>query len=459
MMQRGIGRTPRRQARRGAAALAAAGAAALLVAGCGGGSGGPEAADAEPAPASREPGEQVDLTFWSWVPGVDKAVDLWNSENPDVQVKLEQIPTGSAGGYAKMYSALEAGEGAPDLAQVEYQEVPGFLLEGGLVDLAEYGAEEHQDEFVDWQWQQGVFGDGVYAIPQASGPMAMFYREDLFTQWGIEVPTTWEEFRAAAEAVRAADPEAYISTFPPGNSAWFASLAWQNGGQWFGIDGETWTVDIDNEQTREVAEYWDGMVRDGLVKTDPDFANGWYSDLQSGRIVGWVGAQWGDAILAGNAPDTAGKWRVAPMPQWEEDGEFASANWGGSSTAVLTGTEYPTEAMEFAVWLNTDPESIDLLVEGGYGWPAAADALEGSTLDREYEFFGGQKINDVFAEADQAIDRDWSWIPTTAAAYQHLNDGFQRAIAGEGSFVETLEEAQRETVADLEAKGLQVDAP
>lgn len=115
--------------------------------------------------------------------------------------------------------------------------------------------------------------------------------------------------------------------------------------------------------------------------------------------------------------------------------------------------------MEFAVWLNTDPESIDLLVEGGYGWPAAADALEGSTLDREYEFFGGQKINDVFAEADQAIDRDWSWIPTTAAAYQHLNDGFQRAIAGEGAFVETLEEAQRETVADLEAKGLQVDAP
>ncbi|WP_454050579.1 ABC transporter substrate-binding protein [Cellulomonas sp. Marseille-Q8402] len=436
-------------------ALTAAGMTALLLAACGGGSGSEEAAPA----GTRAPGEQIELTFWSWVPGVDKAVDLWNEENPDVQVKLEQIPSGSAGGYAKMYSALEAGTGAPDLAQVEYQEIPGFLLENGLVDLADYGADEYADEFVDWQWQQGVFGDGVYAIPQASGPMGLFYREDLFTQWGIEVPTTWGEFRTAAEQVRAADPEAYISTFPPGNSAWFTALAWQNGGQWFGVDGDTWTVDIDNEATREVAEYWDAMVADDLVKTDPDFANGWYSDLQQGRIAAWVSAQWGDAIIAGNAPDTAGKWRVAPMPQWDEGGDFASANWGGSSTAVVTGTDYAAEAMKFAVWLNTDPESIELLIDGGYGWPAAADALEGSSLDQEYEFFGGQKINDVFAEADQAIDRDWSWVPTTAATYQHLNDGFQKAIAGNGTFVEAVEQAQAQTIADLEAKGLQATAP
>ncbi|MEL7976305.1 extracellular solute-binding protein [Isoptericola sp. F-RaC21] len=431
-----------------------------LIAACSGGSGGDQAAvSAAHAVPSKAPGEKVELTFWSWVPGVDKAVDLWNSENPDVQVTLEQIPSGSAGGYAKMHSALEAGTGAPDLAQIEYQEIPGFLLDGGLVDLTQYGVQKDRDKFVDWQWQQGVFGDGVYAVPQASGPMALFYREDLFTKWGIDVPTTWVEFRTAAQEVREADPDAYISTFPPGNSAWFASLAWQNGGSWFGTDSGSWTVDIDNEQTREVARYWDQMVADDLVKTEPDFANGWYSDLQDGRITAWVGAQWGDAIISGNAPDTAGKWRVAPMPQWDEGGDFRSANWGGSSTAVLTGSEHPAEAKDFAVWLNTDPESIDLLIGGGYGWPAAADAFDGSALDKKNEFFGGQRINDVFADADAAIDRDWSWIPTTAATYQSLNDGFQSAIAGDGTFVEAVEDAQAKTVADLKAKGLPVSAP
>ncbi|MEQ4302966.1 extracellular solute-binding protein [Plantactinospora sp. B6F1] len=424
---------------------------AMVVAGCGS-----DSADTA-GEGARKPGEKITMTFWSWVPGVDKAVDLWNSKNPEVQVKLEKIPAGSSGGYAKMYSALEAGTGAPDLAQVEYQEIPGFLLEDGLVDLTKYGAKDDAGKFVEWQWQQTVFNGGVYAIPQASGPMGFFYRQDLFSRWGIQPPKTWNEFRQAAQTIRAKDPKAYISTFPPGNSAWFTSLAWQAGAKWFGVEGDTWIVNINSPETRKVAEYWDAMVRDKLVKTDPDFQNGWYKDLQEGAIVGWVSAQWGDAILAGNAPQTAGKWRVAPMPQWD-GAEFASANWGGSSTAVLKGAKYPKEAKDFAVWLNTDPASIDLLIQGGYGWPAAKDALSGSALDKPYDFFGGQKINDVFAEADKAIDQDWSWTPTTAATYEHLNDGFQKAIAGQGTFVDAVEAAQAKTVADLKAKGLKVKA-
>jgi multiple sugar transport system substrate-binding protein len=437
--------------RRGQAAWLSGVVLSLVLTGCGG------EAD-EGSAGERKPGEKIQLTFWSWVPGVDKAVDLWNSKNPDVQVKLANIPAGGNGGYAKMHSALEAGKGAPDVAQVEYQNIPEFLLEEGLVDLAKHGANEHRDKFVDWQWNQVSYGEGVYAIPQASGPMAFFYRADLFEKWGIEPPTTWTEFRDAAATIRKKDPKAYIATFPPGNSAWFTALTWQAGAKWFGTDGDNWTVDIDNPETRKVAEFWDGMVRDKLVKTEPDFANAWYKDLQDGRIVGWPSAQWGDAILAGNAPKTSGKWKVAPMPQWEGS-EFASANWGGSSTAVLRGARYPKEAMEFAVWLNSDPESIDLLIKGGYGWPAASDALEGSALDKEYPFFGGQKINDVFAEADKAIDQDWAWIPTTAATYQHLNDGFQKAIGGNGTFVDAVESAQEKTVADLKAKGLKVGAP
>lgn len=421
--------------------------ASFAAAGCGGGDPGAQSTD-------RKPGEKITMTFWSWVPGVDKAVDLWNSKNPDVQVKLEKIPSGSNGGYAKIHSALKANQ-APDLAQIEYQAIPEFLLEDGLVDLKPLGADQHRGDFVDWQWEQGVFGDGVYAIPQASGPMAMFYRADLFEKWGIAPPKTWDEYEQAARTIRQKDPNAYIATFPPGNSAWFTSLAAQAGAHWFGVSGDTWQVNMDDPKTIQVAQYWDRMRADGLIKTDPDFQNGWYSDLQSGRIATWVSAQWGDAILSGNAPDTAGKWRVAPMPQWTAGGT-ASANWGGSSTAVLKGARYPKEAMQFALWLNTDPQSIDLLIAGGYGWPAAKGAFQGSALDKPYDFFGGQKINDVFATADQNIDKSWKWIPTTTAMYENLNVGFRDAAAGRGSFADSVRAAQGKTVADLQAKGLQV---
>src|SRR5438128_8980557 len=69
--------------------------AATLVPGCGSSSKSPGGADAG---EQRSPGQKVQLVFWSWVPGVDKAVSLWNSQNPDVQVKLENIPAGSSGG-------------------------------------------------------------------------------------------------------------------------------------------------------------------------------------------------------------------------------------------------------------------------------------------------------------------------------------------------------------------------
>lgn len=93
-------------------------------------------------------------------------------------------------------------------------------MDGGLVDLSTtYGVEKDQGKFVGWQWQQGVFGNQVYAVPQASGPMAMFYRADLFKKWGITPPTTWDEYAQDAQKIHNADPQAYISTFPPGNSA------------------------------------------------------------------------------------------------------------------------------------------------------------------------------------------------------------------------------------------------
>ena len=406
---------------------------------------------------STKPAGPVQLTFWSWVPGVDKAVALWNSENPDIQVKLDMTPTGSSGTYAKMHSALKAGKGAPDLAQIEYQELPGFVLENGLVDLKPLGMGDKTGDFVDWQLKQSSFGDSIYAVPQASGPMGLYYRADIFSQLGLDAPKTWADYAADAKVIHDANPDHYISTFPPGNSAWFTALAWQAGARWFGLDGDTWTVDIDSAATLKVAAYWDKMLQAGVIKTEPDFANGWYSDLQKGNIAAWPSAQWGGAILSGNAPATAGKWKVAPMPQWGDT--FASANWGGSTTAVLKGTKDAQAAEKFAYWLNTDTKSIDLLIAGGYGWPAKKGAASGTSLDAPDAFLGGQNANkEIFEASDSAVNTSWGWIPTTADTYTVLNDGFQAAVEGKGSFVDAVKAAQSATIADLKAKGLKVRA-
>lgn len=403
--------------------------------------------------ARRRPGQKVRLVLWTWVP-LQKSVDLWNRTHPDIQVQVQIVPANTSGGYQKMHSALKAGD-PPDLAQVEYYALPEFMLVNGLTDLSRYGADRLRKAYVDWQWNQGVFGGRTYAIPQASGPMGLFYRKDLFERWDIGVPGTWDEFRQAARAVRKRGAGARICSFAPNSASWFSNFAWQRGARWIRTEPETdtWIVDIDGERSLDVADYWDGLIREDLLAIMPDTQAPWYRAVQTGQLASWISAQWGDALLRGNAPGTKGKWRVTRLPQWTA-GEHASSNYGGSSTAILQGTRHPVEALRFAHWLNTDPRSIDLLVGAGYGWPAARIDLEKTALGKPDPFFGGQVYNEVFQESDRGVDTSWQWSPTTTQSFAHIQDAMSRAIATGGTLVAALKEAQGMVVDDLQAKGL-----
>ncbi|NLU72961.1 extracellular solute-binding protein [Streptomyces sp. HNM0575] len=431
--------------RRKVLAWGAAAAAAPALAACGESAGAARLTEQAP----RTEGRKTRLVFWTWVP-LQKAVALWNRTHPDIHVEVQIVPANTQGGYQKMHSALKAGS-PPDLAQVEYYALPEFMLVNGLTNLSEYGAEKLKGSYVDWQWKQGVFGEDVFAVPQGSGPMAYYYRKDLFERWDIQVPRTWDEFRTAALKIKKHGSR--ICAFPPNNAMWYAAFPWQRGARWIRSEGDTWIVDVNSRASLEVADFWDGLLRDELLAVMPDTQSAWYKAVQSGQLVSWPAAQWGDALLRGNAPGTKGKWRVAPLPQWEA-GQTDSANWGGSSTAILQGTRHPAEALQFAHWLNTDPESIDLLVAAGYGWPGARIDLKKSALGKPDPFFGGQRYNEVFQDSDSHVDTSWKWAPTTIQSFEHIKDAFGRATAGDGSLVDAMNDVQGRVVDDLQAKGL-----
>lgn len=427
----------------------AAAAAAPLLAGCGESAGAARLTRQEP----RGDGQRVKLVFWTWVP-LQKAVALWNRRHPDIHVELQIVPNGLNGGYQKIHSSLKAGT-PPDLAQVEYHTIPEFMLVNGLTELSRHGADELKDRYVDWQWSQGVFDGRLYAMPQASGPMGFYYRKDVFERCDAEVPRTWDEFREAAVRIKRRAPESRIAAFAPNDALWFAAFAWQRGARWIRTEGDTWIVDIDSPLSREVADFWDGLLRDELVSSMSDLQSGWYRAAQTGRMASWPGPHWGDALLRGNAPGTKGRWRVTTLPQWEK-GEKASANQGGSATAVLQGTRHPAEAIEFAHWLNTDPESIDLLIEAGYGWPAARVDVEDTALGKPDPFFGGQRYNKVFEASDSQVDTSWKWAPTANQSFEYIKDAMGRVAAGDGTLVDALAAIQSRFVDDLQAKGLKV---
>src|SRR2546421_139900 len=395
---------------------------------------------------------RVNLTFWSWVTGIDKSVADFNSSHPNIHVTVANVGGGTTE-YDKLYTAIKANN-EPDLGQVEFQLLPTFETTGSLVDMSQYGANSVKDQFVPWTWGQVSLGNAVYAIPQDSGPMAMYYRSDLFKKYNIPVPTTWAQYADAAAKLHAANSTVYITDFPPKEPGWFTGLVWQAGGHLFSINGQSWNVSINNPQAQQVASYWQDLLNKKLIKTEPDFTNAWYHDLQTGAIATWLSGAWGNGTIEQNAPQTSGNWRVALLPQWQA-GQAISGNWGGSSTPVFKSSKHPKEATEFAEWISNNEKSAELEFQGG-AYPCLLSALSSTTMNSPQPFFGNQVINTVFKQSASEVDTSFHWGPTINQVYTDMGDNFASAITGKGTLTDALNATQQSTISFMQKQGFSV---
>lgn len=396
----------------------------------------------------------VTITFWSWVPNLQQAVNQFEQSHPTIKVKLDNVGSGSAE-YTKLTTALKAGSGAPDVAQIEYSYLPQYELGNNLVDLSQYGASSLKSDFVPWVWGQVSQGSKVYAIPQDSGPMALLYRTDVFQKYHLAVPTTWAQYAQEALQLHQDDPKITMANFSASDGTWFNALAWQAGSQPFTVNGTNLAIHLNDAPALQVANYWGNLVKTGAVSSISDWTNDWYSDLQSGTIATWVAAAWAPTDLEGFAAKSTGLWRAAPLPQWTA-GAQASSNWGGSTDAVTKQSKYPAQAAEFAEWLNTNSASVATLCEKLYLFPTQNNELSSSTFNTTSSFYGGQNVNQVFAQSSQEVNTSFQWSPIEDYVNTQLQDQLASAVQGKITFAQALQNTQNAVVAYAQAQGFTV---
>ncbi|MEV6868669.1 extracellular solute-binding protein [Streptosporangium subroseum] len=427
-------------------AVAVGAALATLVAGCSG-------ASQEPAPAAQSsaPAGPVKLTYWSWVPNIDKIAAVWNQAHPDIQVTISK-QAGGDDAAAKFLTAAKAGN-PPDLVQAEYQMLPSFVAADALADIKN-DVSQTKAEFSEGIWGLVTLGtDAVYAIPQDSGPMMLYYRQDLFKKYGIEVPKTWDEYAEAARTVRKKDPKVFLGTFSSKDPGAFVGLAQQAGAQWWSISGQSWKVGINDEPTKKVADYWGGLVKEGAIDGQPYFTPEWNKALNDGKLLTWPSAVWGPGVLSGNAPNGKGKWAIAPLPQWNA-GESISGFWGGSSTAIAEKSPNKAAATQFATWLNTDPQALGLLVKEGAVYPASTKG--GGLLGEAPDYFSNQPGFWEQAAAISAGARGFTFGPNVNVTYNAFKDAFDKAVHDKSVFSDAVQTMQETTVADMQKSGFQL---
>ena len=434
---------------RTAAVIASLGTAAIVLSGCSS-SGGSASGGASSGGGTS--GGKVTLTYWAWAPNLQKVVDIWNKENPNIQVKYTQA-AGASDLPPKLLSAERAGNG-PDVAQAEYQKLPSLVV-GGVVKDISSEVKSFKGEFTASTWGSTTLSGAVYGVPQDVGPMMMFYRTDLFKKYGIDVPKTWADYATAAQKLHAANPKVFLGTLPQDGGT-FTGLVQQAGGNWWTTNGTKWKVSIDSGASTDVASYWQKLAATGAVYKQPFLTPEWNKLVGDGNILTWSAGVWAPGVINNVAAGTAGKWAAAPLPQWTA-GNDKVGFMGGSSVFITKSSKHPAEAAKFLEWLNGSKEGSGDLASISNIYPASIAGQKGLATAKVPDLMSAQPDFYTVAAKVAANTANVTWGPNVQTAFDAFTDQLQAAEASGGSFADALKKVQDLTVADMTKNGFTVE--
>ena len=252
-------------------ALLLAGVMTLSLAACGN-----QSSKSEDKKETSKSEETVEISFWHAMSGaneeaIQKITDDFMKENPNIKVNLM-----NQGDYLDLFDKLMASAKAkqlPNLAQIYSNRLSWYVDKGLALDITPYIndpkiglTDEDKADFPDMFMKDCIWGDGQYAMPFNKSQMVLYYNVDMFKDAGIAVPTTWEDWAAAAKALTKdtdgdGEPDVYGIVFADNLSTDIAPWLKQAGGSTM------------NEETNELYAPMKGEVLDVAKSADPAFAS------------------------------------------------------------------------------------------------------------------------------------------------------------------------------------------
>jgi cellobiose transport system substrate-binding protein len=344
-------------------------------------------------------GGKIQLTLWYWNRSIDD--NLLNQVDkvfPNVHLVPEKISDYDN----KVRATLAARSDVPDIIGINSNIATYFPDEDQFYDLNTLGANKVESEYLPWKWSQGVTPDGkMIGFPMDTGPTALFYRTDLFAKAGLPTDPqqvgasikTWNDYLQAAEKMKTAT-SGKVAMFDSTYMIYTQMLAQspkqyfnKSTGQYIGDQAymqNIWNVAAQAAQMQTTARI--------PIWTD---TTEWDQSVNDGGIASFVGAVWMKQILEEAAPDTSGKWRVAPTPG-------GPGNNGGSFLTVTKYTQHPQLAYDIIQWLQS-PQNQLTAYKDIQLYPSATADFSSPILHTPDTFFGGQDTTQVFGPAAKNV--------------------------------------------------------
>lgn len=218
-----------------------------------------------------------------------------------------------------------------------------YGIRNAVLDLTQFeDCEEVLGRFPDAANTQFTYNGAVYALPETITYPVMFYRKDILKEIGMEVPETWDDVKVAMTVLAKNQMEFGMLA----NEQIFASLLYQNGGQYYNEDGSASALDSDIAVNtfKDFCEYYTDYKIDKETSVEERFRTGECPIIISDYTT--------YNNFAVSAPDIAGLWSFTQIPGTvQEDGSVDhSVASTGLASMIMADTDYPDASWRFIKW-------------------------------------------------------------------------------------------------------------
>jgi multiple sugar transport system substrate-binding protein len=382
---------------------------ALAVAGCGGDD--DEDGDAQQAPAdtSKASGNV------NWCIGKDTsgaygtAIDLFKKENPNVNVKLVELPESADEQRTQLVQRLDAESDECDVLGMDVIWTAEFAAQDWLQETTDI-IEPRQDDFIPSTLETAQYEDKYWAVPYHTNAGFLYYRTDQVDQ----APETWEDVYSAAQE---GNGIVYQGARYEGLTVNFLELLYSGGGSVLSEDGQEVTV---NSPEGEAAL---AFMAEGVQSGTAPKAVTTYMEEESRRAFENGNAtfmrNWPYAYALGKESKIAKNFDVGTFPGFE-GGEPAGV-LGGINLAISAFSKNPEGAAAFIDFATKEQVQKANFLESASP-PAFGAVYDDSEVQKEYAF-----ASDLKAAVEQGQARPVSpvYSQISEAIYTNVHDALQ----------------------------------
>ena len=346
---------------------------------------------------------ETEITVWAWNVAAKALVESaksFNQKYPRIKVNVQEY--GLAQNVYERYSViLSSGVGVPDIIQIESDYVQTF-------------AETYPQYFFDMNGYIDIDGkvdpskistsydsEGkLVSIPWDSGPVVMFYREDLFNQAGIDINSiiTFEDYISAGKKLKEKFPNITMTGLPfTQDENLFRCLLVANKSYYLNNKGE---ITVASSKAIETLQMIKRLIDEGVTKNTINWDGGIVAN-KNGELASWIMGGWWGGTIKDQMPEMKGKWKIAPIPAFP-DGARASSSGGAGLSITASEPIKQAAALEFIKESLMNVDNQLMMYEKYSLFPSYLPTYDDARFLKSDDYFGDD-FNKILADVTKEI--------------------------------------------------------